>query len=233
MPIWREIHQTLRREISAAKYATGDKLPTEKQLSERFAVNRHTVRRALAELTTEGVIAVRRGSGAYVAEGIVDYRLGPKVRFSQNIGDLGRAHAHRLLRADVIPADDATLRALDLATGAMVVALETLGEVDGLPVAYSTHVYPASRFAGLGESFAETGSITKALARHGVSDYRRKWTRITARAPSRMVAAKLRQAENQATLRVESLSVDLDGAPIEFSRADWAGARVQFLVQQP
>jgi GntR family phosphonate transport system transcriptional regulator len=231
MPIWRQIHAALRADIAAGRYRTGDKLPTEKELSARFGVNRHTVRRALAELTAEGSIHVRRGSGAYVAEGMIDYPLGAKVKFSQSITQLGRVPAHRLLRTDVIRAGDAIARQLNLREGSHVIVLETIGEADDLPVNHVEQYLPAERFRGIDAAFARTLSLTQALTQYGVIDYRRAWTRITARAPSRRIAGLLRQPEDHPVLRTEGLNLDMAGQPIEFAVAHWAGGRTQFLVE--
>ncbi|SEA76603.1 phosphonate metabolism transcriptional regulator PhnF [Rubrimonas cliftonensis] len=230
MAIWRKIHETLRGEITEGLYKTGDRLPTEKELSERFGVNRHTVRRALAEMTAEGAISVRRGSGAYVAEGVVDYRLGQRVRFSQNVTELGRTPAHRLVRSEARAPDDREAEHLRLRPGAEVLVLEMVSEVDGLPVLYAAHSFPAARFPRLAQDFDETRSITASLRRYGVIDYTREWTRITARSPSRKVAAQLRQIESQPVLRVEALNLDMSGEPIEHAVGWWASARTQFVV---
>lgn len=230
-PVWREIYATLRGEISAGQYRTGDRLPTEKVLSERFGVNRHTVRRALAEMTADGTIQVRRGSGAYVAEGIIDYRLGAKVKFSQNIAQLGRVPAHRLLRAEAVEADETVARYLALKPGAPVARLETVGEADDLPINYVEQHLPLERFVGIIDAFREALSLTAALKQYGVVDYRRAWTRITARVPSRAVALQLRQPETTPVLRSEGVNLDMAGAPIEYAVAYWAGGRTQFVIE--
>ncbi len=231
LPKWREIYVSLRRDISEGRVKTGDKMPTEQALAARFGVNRHTIRRALAELSAEGAIWVRRGSGAYVSEGMIDYRLGERVKFSQNIRNLGRSPVHRLLRGAVTLADDASQRHLGLREGEQVIEVETISEADALPILYCRHIFPALRFPGLIGAFEETGSITTALTRYGVIDYRRAWTRVTARAPSRVVAARLRQSETQPVLRAEGLNLDMAGQPIEYAVAFWAGGRVQFIVE--
>lgn len=230
-PVWREIHAVLQGEIASGVYRTGDRLPTEKDLSARFAVNRHTVRRALAEMTSEGSIYVRRGSGAYVAEGLIDYPLGSDVKFSRNITQLGRVPAHHLLRTDVIEASDAVAAQLSLKPGSSVIRLETIGEADGLPLHHVEQFLPEARFSGLGQVFAKTLSLTQALTHFGVIDYRRAWTRVMARAPSRAVAALLRQPETQPVLRTEGLNLDMAGQPIEYAIGQWAGGRMQFVVE--
>ena len=52
----------------AEKLGVGDALPTERELTERFAASRNTVREALRTLKTYGLIAVRPKVGAVVAD---------------------------------------------------------------------------------------------------------------------------------------------------------------------
>jgi GntR family phosphonate transport system transcriptional regulator len=229
-PIWRDIYVALKSDIAEGAYRTGDRLPTEKELSARFDVNRHTVRRALAELTAEGAITVRRGSGAYVSEGMIEYRLGARVKFSQNIRELGRVPAHRILGAETAPGDERVTRCLALRPGALLTRVDILSEADGLPILFAEHHFDAERFAAIDEACRETGSISLALARYGVTDYRRVWTRITARPPSRRVAAILAQADAHPVLRAEGLNADMAGQPIEYAMGWWAGGRTQFVV---
>lgn len=52
------------------KYAPGDKLPTERDLSSSFNVNRGTLREAIKKLELLGLVEIRHGDGIYVR----DYR---------------------------------------------------------------------------------------------------------------------------------------------------------------
>ncbi|MEY4844245.1 MAG: hypothetical protein RL312_526, partial [Pseudomonadota bacterium] len=83
--LWRQIALALEADIAGGKRQPGERLPTEAVLTERFAVNRHTVRRALEELEARGIIRVEQGRGAFVAEDVLDYPLGPRTRFSETI----------------------------------------------------------------------------------------------------------------------------------------------------
>jgi GntR family phosphonate transport system transcriptional regulator len=232
MPVWKEIYGALRREIAEGVYRTGDKLPTEKELSGRFSVNRHTVRRALGELTSEGAITVRRGSGAYVAEGIIDYPLGgSEIRFSANMIEIGRAPSHRMVRSEVLTADEKMAEKLAMRPGMSVIQIESAADADGLPIVFSQRHFPMDRFPNMVDYFVETGSISAALGRYGVVDYRRAWTRLTARPPSRTVAAQLRQPEVQPVMRTETLNLDMAGQPIEYTFSWWAGGRAQFVIE--
>ncbi|MDP3278696.1 MAG: GntR family transcriptional regulator [Deltaproteobacteria bacterium] len=63
----------LRDEILSGRLRPGDRLPSERDLAARFAVNRVSVRSALARLEAGGLLSVRQGSGytvrSYLREG--------------------------------------------------------------------------------------------------------------------------------------------------------------------
>ena len=60
------VYGELLHEIMAGRFAAGDRLPTEIQLAQRFAVSRPVVREALQRLQSDGVVIARQGSGTYV-----------------------------------------------------------------------------------------------------------------------------------------------------------------------
>lgn len=65
--LYEKIISYLRQEIKHQNLKPGDKLPTEMELAEQFGVSRITSKRALADLTAEGIIYRVRGSGSFVA----------------------------------------------------------------------------------------------------------------------------------------------------------------------
>ena len=231
MPVWKQIYDTLRSEIVDGSFNAGDKLPTEKEFSERFEVNRHTVRRAISELTQAGIVSVRRGSGAYVSEGVLDYKIGRRTRFSQNVSELGRTPSQRLLGSDVVLAEERVANQLGIKVGRPVILMESVGEADATPVCVSEQYFPAERFKDFSAIYEETRSITEALKRFGVIDYVRAWTRIAAIAPSRTIAKKLRQPDNAPVLRAEALNLDMAGQPIEYGVTYFAGQRSALMIE--
>ncbi len=60
----------LRAEILSGVYAAQERLPAERLLAERHETSRATVRRALAQLETEGLVRRRMGSGTFVADDV-------------------------------------------------------------------------------------------------------------------------------------------------------------------
>lgn len=61
-----EIAAHLRREITGGTYRQHERLPASRQLAESFGVARNTLRDALTQLESEGLLESRRGSGTFV-----------------------------------------------------------------------------------------------------------------------------------------------------------------------
>jgi len=65
-PKYKRIYQKLREVLADGTYMEGNKFPSESELVETFGASRPTVRRALAQLESEGLIQRRMGSGTVV-----------------------------------------------------------------------------------------------------------------------------------------------------------------------
>jgi len=205
-------------------------LPAEHELAARFAVNRHTVRQALAGLVERGIVFKRKGGGSYLIPGFIDYAIGARTRFSANLLIQNREPGHRLVEAREIVASERVARALALAVGAPVAFMVTVGEADGIPISVGQHYLPADRFPGFLDAYREEMSTTRVFKHYGIDDYKRKVTRIVASLPSEDDALRLRQPHLTPVLAVDSIDVDLEGTPITLHETRFAGDRVQFVL---
>jgi len=68
VPRFMQLIDLLEREILAGLYLPGDRLPPESSLANQLGVAVGTLRKALAELETRGIVERRQGSGTYVAK---------------------------------------------------------------------------------------------------------------------------------------------------------------------
>lgn len=229
--LWRQIFGEIEREIAEGARPPGARLPTEQALTARFGVNRHTVRRAMEELQAAGLVRIEQGRGSFVAEDVLDYRVGARTRFTEVIRRQNREPSGRILRVSEVEADAAVAAALGLARGRPVVKAERLGLVDGRPVVVGTHFFSAERFPRVAAALAEDPSITKALAAGGVPDYRRKVTRVTARMPTPEEAGLLGQSRTRPVLATETVNTDPEGEPVEAGWGCYAAGRVQIVVE--
>ena len=174
---------------------------------------------------------VEQGRGMFVAEDIIDYAVGRRTRFTENLARQSRLPGGKTVRADRIEADAAIADALGIRKGASVAAIRRLGEANDRPLSVSDHYFSMARFPAIIETIAEEGSISRALAKLGVGDYVRKTTRVTARMPDRVEAELLRQHRNRPVLVTEGVNVDADGVPVEYGITRFASDRVQVVFE--
>ncbi|UZD55982.1 FadR/GntR family transcriptional regulator [Caldimonas aquatica] len=66
MDTGHKLRQDLLHHLASGLWRPGQRLPTERELSERYQVSRTTVRRVLASLKERGLITQTVGSGTYV-----------------------------------------------------------------------------------------------------------------------------------------------------------------------
>lgn len=229
--VWRQIANALRTEIAGGTYKAGDRLPTEAALSARFAVNRHTVRRALEMLSRDGLIRVEQGRGSFVAEDVLDYNVEPRTRFTEWIRKHNREPSGVVRQLREIPADSRVAAALGIRAGSRVVLLERLGFADDRPVSLARHHFPSSRLKGLLAALRSMPRITEALRSIGVEDYLRLQTRVTARLPTQAEADLLRTPRSRPVLICENINVDRAGTIIEYGVGCYPTPRVQIVFE--
>jgi GntR family phosphonate transport system transcriptional regulator len=227
---WVRIASDIAAAIAQGAYQPGQRLPSEHALAEQFGVNRHTIRRSIASLCTQGLLRATQGSGTYVEDFAVDLVLARRTRHRRSLALSGLRGGLRVLAARTIRANAAQARALELPVRASLLCLNVLGEAEQQPLHFSERFFPLPRFAGIEAVVRESGSITEAFAAHGVADYTRRDSRITAQMPDAALAAHLRQPLSRPVLMVESVNVDSGGTPIEYAHAWFAGDRVKLHV---
>lgn len=228
--LWLRIANEISEAIARSVYKPGQRLPAEHALADQFGVNRHTVRRSLASLCQQGVLRITHGSGTYVEDLAVELIIGKRTRHRQSMTQAGLQGSFEVQAAKRMRATAAFAKALELPARSAVLRLQLLGVGAGQLLHASERVFPLPRFDRLEAVLHETGSITEAFTAHGVRDYTRRESRITAQMPSPEVAAMLKQPVNRPVLLVTSVNIDNAGVPIEFATTWFAGDRVKLTV---
>lgn len=229
--LWREIEEILSEDIANGVYAADSRLPKESELAVRFGVNRHTIRQALAALRDRGAISIEQGRGMFVRAPKLAYPISQRTRYTENITKLNLKLTGKLLRQWEEQATPKIAHDLGLATGTACVAFEDLREIKDEIVSLTTRHFPADRFAGIADAFDELGSVTAALEALGVTDYKRRLTRVHARGATLEEAAALQIPNDTAVLVVETVNVDSDGVPIERGCARSPGGRFELIYE--
>ncbi|GAB5453207.1 MAG: FadR/GntR family transcriptional regulator [Halioglobus sp.] len=95
--LYLQVAQQLRELIEGGVFAVGERLPSERDLAQRFEVSRPTIREAMIALELAGLVEVRSGSGVYVR----DAADGPTaLSDTQGPGPFEILEARRLLEGE-------------------------------------------------------------------------------------------------------------------------------------
>lgn len=229
--VWRQIAFAMEQAIRRGDYKPGIQLPTEKQLADRFGVNRHTVRQAMNRLAETGLVSIEQGRGMFVADGSLDYRIGARTRFTENLVTKQKTPLRELISADQVPAPAEIARALGIPTGAPLWQIETRNHADDRAVSMSSHFFSADRFPDMPELFRRANSITGALKLAGVADYHRRTTKIAAKLIAANDARLLNLPRTRPVLISETVNVDERGRPVEYVRARFAADHVTLSIE--
>jgi GntR family phosphonate transport system transcriptional regulator len=230
--LWRQIADRIREAIGNGVYDETGMVPPETVLALQFEVNRHTVRSALAALAQEGIVRAVQGRGTLIErKDRLNFPITKRTRFTAGIGDQAREMRGLLLAHAEEKASPEIARWLRLKQGDAVIRLETVRKADRRPVSCATTWFPAERFAGIGEAYRKTESITKAFAELGLSDYVRATTEITAAHADASDIASLELTPGAIVLITKAMNTDLDGLPVQYSITRFAADRVQFTIE--
>lgn len=229
--LWRQIADILHSEIVANRFAEADgRLPPERELTERFGVNRHTVRRAVGHLAERGIVRTEQGRGVFVNAELLAYPLGRRVRFTENLTAQQMPARGRIVEVVKETAERDIASALDIEPGAPVWRVERLGSAEDRPISIASHYFSRRAFPRLEAAFQDETSITRVLEKYGVPNYERRETRILARPATAEEMRHLELARGRPVLVTEGVNIDPTGRPVEYSVARFAADRVQLLA---
>ena len=68
IPIWLQLRNRLIYLITSGYYATGDKLPTVREMAVDLGINYNTVSKVYQDIERDGYIVSKRGKGTFVAD---------------------------------------------------------------------------------------------------------------------------------------------------------------------
>ncbi len=231
LPIYAQIANELRRSIRQGVYKPGERLPTEAQLAERFGVNRHTLRRAVSLLKSEGQIRVDQGRGMFVATTAIRYPIGKRVRYNETLRAQGRIASYKLIRVIAIPADATIAREMEIKPGEPVVLMERLGLADGEPIDVATRYFPCSRLPNILHHCQYATSISKMFREIYGYDHLRRSTRVSARNVKPQDAQLLELPLNAPILLTEAVNVGQNAQVIEYCVTRFRGDRMELVFE--
>lgn len=229
MPLYLRLQQTIREAVKSGILHEFDPLPGERDMAALLGISRVTVRKALVDLVSEGVLVQRRGSGTFVAtpSGRLEQPLSRLTSFTQDMQLRGLlAQSQWLERSVGLPTPKEAM-VLGLSPGAEVCRLHRLRTADGVPMAIELAVVPRQF---LPDPQIVGASLYAALEALGVRPVR-ALQRLHAISLPEDEANLLQMPTGSATLFIERVSYLPDGRTVEFTQSHYRGDTYDFVAE--
>ncbi|MFN7208810.1 MAG: GntR family transcriptional regulator [Aggregatilineales bacterium] len=232
-PLYLQIQDILLKEIQAGVYDVGGKLPSERELAERFKVSRMTARQALQSLHQHGLVYAQVGKGTFVRQAAFKQGLESLSSFTEDIRALGQVPRSQILLAQVLPADEIVAERLQLALHSPVCVLKRLRFANQQPLAIETAHLPHVSCPGLLDRHDFTRESLYRILQE-VYGIRLAYAEQTFRAD--LADSTERRLLNMAdgtppiVLRVARVTFDSADQPIEYVSSAYHGAHYEFQV---
>ncbi|WP_061015947.1 UTRA domain-containing protein [Vibrio splendidus] len=214
------IKASIREQLQSGIFTEGQKLPSERELSELFSTTRITLKDALVSLETEGLIYREERRGWYVSPERIRYNPLSRSHFHQMIREQDRIAETRLLSTRTEMASGDYARALEIEQITPIHVFERLRFIDGRAVLFVENVLKASLFEKiLSENL--TMSLTGIYReKYGYETKHSRFDVIPTSAPAH-VAKALNLAEGQPVLKICRVNYKQDGELMDCELEYW------------
>ncbi|MEO9497203.1 MAG: UTRA domain-containing protein [Vibrio splendidus] len=214
------IKASIREQLQSGIFIEGQKLPSERNLSELFSTTRITLKDALVSLETEGLIYREERRGWYVSPERIRYNPLSRSHFHQMIREQHRIAETQLLSTRTEMAAGDYAKALEIEQITPIHVIERLRFIDGRAVLFVENVLKAPLFEKvLSENL--TMSLTGMYReKYGYETQRSRFDVIPTSAPAH-VAKALNLAEGQPVLKICRVNYKQDGELMDCELEYW------------
>ncbi|MGI9575313.1 GntR family transcriptional regulator [Alloalcanivorax xenomutans] len=221
-PLYLQIKDQLRRRILEGDYRPHEKLPSESELMSAFGVSRITIRQALRDLHNEGLVFSAQGKGTFVSKPKAVQSVEHLQGFGEAMAAQGYEASARLISIQQLKAPKAVVAALRLGGGDDVVEVTRVRFLNREALSLERSYFPLDigrRLFGMDLS----GDIFPMLENHFAIPLGEASIRIEAALSDQDTRTHLDLQPGEPVLRVERLTHDRRGRPIDFEYLSFRG----------
>ena len=228
----RQLFLVLREQILQGAFAQNGALPKEEDLCDHFGVSRITVRRALADLATLGLVERRHGLGTFVREGFSVSRPAPNLSLVEELQKQARETEVEVLRFERTAAPESAAALLQLGDGEQAMHAVRLRSLGGVPVMLTDAWMPARLRKGVTAAKLRKKALYEALMEQGIK-FGRVVQEFTAVIADPILARHMKVEVGAPLQRLVRLMHDGAGQPILYLTVHLCSERSRILMDIP
>ena len=231
VPLHAQIEQALLQAIREGDLQPGSRLPSEDELTGRFAVSRTTIRTAIQSLTGRGVVEIRRGKGTFVTEPVITQELTALTGFVEDMQALGKVPSARVLDRRLVAASETVARQLAMQRGATVARIQRVRLADGTPLSFDETYLPQELGAKVMADDLEKQPIFALLEQKYSTPLLEAEYRLAAVASHGTVARALGIDAGSPIFLIERTTYSDHRRPVDYERLYYRGDHIRFVTR--
>lgn len=223
MPLHRQAEEQLRKLISEKHFKEGDLFPKETDLARRWGISRNTLRQAIHNLVSEGLLERKKRSGTLVKKKKITTDLSNWFSFTHEMELKGMPFNDLFHEVKLLKANSETAKVFTVDAGTKLVCVARIRSTGKKPMVYfESFFHPRIGLTGK-ENFKQPLYEMLDETFHIVPVYSQE--EIKAIAANEKVAALLQVEKGTPVLERKRLVLDSGRKPIEYNicyyRSDW------------
>ncbi|MDC3412214.1 GntR family transcriptional regulator [Aquibacillus sp. 3ASR75-11] len=151
LPIYYQLEEKIRHLINSEQLKPGELLPSEREYAEKYDISRMTVRQAINNLASDGLLIRLKGKGTFVAEKKFEQSLQGLTGFSEDMRTRGLEPSNRMLSFKEQQADEKVASKLNIAPKDPIYVIQRIRLANDAPVALETNYVPKDLVGDLTE----------------------------------------------------------------------------------
>ena len=230
-PLYQQVLEDLRAKIEDGTYPLGAKLPSEVELIKIYDVSRITVRRAVSELVSEGILVKEQGRGTFVRSRWLRRSLVSPVTksFTEACAETGLTAGAAVVEVSIVPAPEHYASALGVEEDSLLVHVRRTRTADDWPVIDEHNYLPYEDFKALLAMDLNDQSLFSMLEGLGaVQPFAIEDRTVDAVSANADQARELGITSGSPLLKLSGTYKDASGRPIAVSRSYFVGGRMTF-----
>ena len=228
-PRYRQLYRHITDAILSGDLEPDSQLPPERDLAALANVSRVTVRKAVGQLVSDGLVEQRRGAGSFVRPSApkLEQSLSSLVSFTENMQARGMSSTSAVIDAGLHVPSPAEMLALGLSSHDKVARVERLRSANGIAMAIERSSLPHDILPHPEQVETSLYAILRAADRAPT----RAIQRVAAISVTGDEAQMLNLAEGTAVLQIERTGYLGSGRPIEFTRGLYRSDMYDFVSE--
>jgi GntR family transcriptional regulator len=134
LPLYVQLKEAIIEKVENGDWIAGEAIPTELELQNTYSLSRTTVRQALGELVSDGILTRIQGKGTYVSEPKLEPTRPDLTGFTQDMSEKGYSVSSRVLDISEQRANETIQKKLQISAYTNVLKIDRIRLVDNLPI---------------------------------------------------------------------------------------------------